>query len=72
MLPSLGNKTIRKFVKIARVLNYMLTHVTVRAGARVGKKVNSRETEVLSKTARGHSSLPKNKTQFPASCGIPS
>ena len=28
------------------------------------KKVNSRETEVLIKTTRGHSSLPKNKTHF--------
>ena len=42
----------------------MLAHVTVRAGARMGKKVNSRETEVLIKTTRGHSSLPKNKTHF--------
>ena len=59
MLPSSGYKTIKetvkKFVKIARVRNYMLAHVTVRAGARVGKKVNSRETEVLIKTTRGHS-----------------
>ena len=58
MLPSSGYKTIRetvkKFVKITRA----------RDSARVGKKVNSRETEVLIKTTRGHSSLPKNKTHF--------
>ena len=42
----------------------MLAHVTPRAGARVGKKVNSRKTEVLIKTTRGYSSLPKNKTHF--------
>ena len=42
----------------------MLAHVTVRAGARVGRKVNSRETEVLVKTNHGHSTLPKNKTHF--------
>ena len=63
MLPSSGYKTIRKtvkkFVKIVRVPNCMLAHVTVRASVRVGKKVNSRETEVLIKTTRGHSSLPK-------------
>ena len=42
----------------------MLAHVTPRAGARVGKKVNLRKTEFLIKTTRGHSSLPKNKTHF--------
>ena len=51
MLPSSGyktmRKTVKKLVKIARVPNYMLAHVTVRASARVGKKVDSRETEVL-------------------------
>ena len=72
MLPSSAYKTIRetvrKFVNIARVPNYMLAHVIVRASARVGKKVNSRETsskpEVLIKTTRGHSSLPKKKPHF--------
>ena len=63
MLPSSGYKTIRKTVKkffnIARVPNYMLAHVTVRASARVGKK--SEFTEVLIKTTRGHSSLHKDK-----------
>ena len=51
MLPSSRYKTMRetvkKFVKIARVPNYMPVHVTVRASARVDKKVDSRETEVL-------------------------
>ena len=40
-------KTVKKFIKIARVPNYMLAHVTVRASAQVGKKVDSRETEIL-------------------------
>ena len=41
----------------------MLAHVTPRAGVRVGKKVNSRKTEVLIKTTRvivpGHMSVVK-------------
>ena len=50
--------------KISKLGYCMFAHVTVRAGAPVSKKVNSRETEGFIKTTRGHSSLPKNKTHF--------
>ena len=41
MLPSLGYKTVTKFVKLTHVPNYILarvSRVTARTGARVGKK----------------------------------